>query len=124
MKKMCYVFLGLMLLTGTMTSVHAQEIDESEIAFGVVQSVGIDSLELIDADEGVEIIFKVNADTVFENVALLSDILEGDTVYVDYLINGHANIAVNIYKVMEDDEYIESVGDITEDIEYIETNDE
>jgi hypothetical protein len=114
-KKLGIVSAGLMVIMGLCSTGFTQEYDEagevemeSEFATGVVKAVSPTSLRIVDMDseDQAEITFVINEESILENIESINEIAEGDEVYVDYIISGENNVAINIFKMgLMEEEY-------------------
>ena len=84
--------------------------DETEFSFGTVKSIGDNQLVVSEYDyesnADVDVTYQVPAETAFENVAALKDIAVGDSVDIDFLVEGDQKkaVAVTVEKPLTEDE--------------------
>ena len=117
-RKTAAVAMGIGLLVcwvGSAVPAYAQEEDEgSEFAYGKVAEVSTDKITITEfgvGDEESNTVYMVNDKTTLENIDALSALSAGDEVYIDYVVEGANNVAVNIYKVTAEDDQ-EDMGDL------------
>ncbi len=87
--------------------------DDEDFAFGTVVSVADSSLVILeynfDSEEEVQMTYDVNADTKYENVAALKEIVANDEVEINFKEADGKKVATFISKDLpiEDDAYLE-----------------
>ena len=74
--------------------------EETEFSFGTVKSTSDNQLVVTEYDyesnADVDVTYVVNAQTEFENAASLKEVAVGDSVDIDFLVDGNAKSAVAI----------------------------
>jgi hypothetical protein len=86
------------------------EFEGAEFSYGTVKSVSGDQIVVTEydyeQDKDIDVTYSVNAETTYEGVQSMSEIAAGDSVDVDYKIEGDKKIAlaVAVEKGGEDEE--------------------
>lgn len=84
--------------------------EETEFSFGTVKSITGDQLVVSEYDyesnADVDVTYQVPAETEFENVASLKEIVVGDSVDIDFLVEGDKKkaVAITVEKPLTEDE--------------------
>ncbi len=52
-----------------------------------------------DTEKETETTFVIDSNTILENIASIEEIVAGDEVYVDFVVNATGKVAVNLYKM-------------------------
>jgi len=114
MKKLLLIFfLGLLILpiiNITVSIAQDANIEElgdiEEFAYGQVLSISSSNVVVkefdYDKEIEIEVSYKINSDTEFENVGSYNEIVVGDDVEIDYIQKEGINIAINIAKAKAD----------------------
>lgn len=123
LKKLGILFFSVLFLSQISGTVIAQEEVESDFVSGIVLEVSSSSITVIDSDydDEVRVTVVINADTTFENIQSISEIQEGDEVFIEF-VTGQENIALTIFKVgmdlgIEDDENVDDYT-VSEGMQY------
>ena len=83
---------------------------ETEFSFGTVKSLADTQLVVSEYDyesnADVDVTYQVSGETAFENVGSLKEIAVGDSVDIDYLVNGDQKkaVAITVEKPLTEDE--------------------
>ena len=116
-KKLAIMAIGAACFLHMAAYGHAQEEMEAMFILGVVQEVSAASITITNSTtmEQEEIALVINSDTAFDNVGSADEISAGDEVFVDYVLKGDENIALNIFREDPDEESYgeDSLDDLT-----------
>jgi len=113
---LAFGFLTCSLSTVALAQEEAAEEGEIEYSWGIVSSVSSDQIIVkeydYNSDEEVNVIYTIDPEVELANVSLLKDIVQGDTVDIEYVIKGDKKIArfISVEKAYDekDDEYMPS----------------
>ena len=95
------------------------EFEGAEFSYGTVKSISGDQLVVseydYENDKDIDVTYSVNAETTYEGVQSLVEIAAGDSVDIDYKIEGHKKtaVAVAVEKGGEDEELSLTADELT-----------
>lgn len=78
----------------------AQEVEETEFAWGIVASISSDKITVkeydFDSDQETEVTYNIGADVELDNIKSLSDIEIGDSVDIEFMRESENKVATSI----------------------------
>ncbi|MBP9854580.1 MAG: hypothetical protein KBD53_06915 [Candidatus Omnitrophica bacterium] len=100
-KKWIMVSVLCVLATAFSGFAQAQEQGEPDYTSGIVKSISATAMTITESDteEETETTFVIDSNTILENIASIEEIVAGDEVYVDFVVNATGKVAVNLYKM-------------------------
>ena len=109
--------------------------ETEEFSFGKIVKITESSIVLsehdYESDEYVDVIYSINAETIFKNVASYVELLIGDEVEIDYLNASESKIALMITKDLVDniEDYVDEEGNdwkyyVDQDLDQNETDED
>ncbi len=92
--------------------------DELKYTFGSVVKVGTDEVTILEyndeAEQEMEVVYKVSANTQYKNVNSLSELAANDSVEIFYEDTNGVKVITQIIKELADDTY-DDMGNVSED---------
>jgi len=120
LKGIMILFFGVVLCAANPMLAMAQEEADIEFSSGTILQISAESLTIEEYGIMEQKVFVINNETSIEGMESISELMEGDNIFIDYVEKGGRYIALNIFKSGDDydEEFSEESSDeLSEGIE-------